>query len=889
MGIISTMVGSAPLRSGPLVHRSRLHDLLDAVDRSRVTLVHAPAGYGKTTILRAWADELRLRGRPVLWLAARGGLERVEDFRSCLWLAATRSGLDWPASLRDGSLDDLLVRLIGDGDRRPVLILDDAHLLSAETQGLVERVIGTMRDAMTTIVAARGRNKVPLARLRSLGMLVELGERDLRFTPDEVAAWAAAHGGVGTAEEASLLARTDGWAAGLVMAQRLADVEEAERWTRLARDVGDYFEEEVLAGIDPAIGAFLTDTAILDSLTPASCQAVTGREDSRRLLAYIEAAGLFLVLADIDAGRYVLHPLFRQLLLRRLTEEMPAHAAELRRRAGRYFMSIQESLPAIAHAQASGDLDFLADCLDAMAETATYAGHLLQLDSIAGVLSWPQLEGRPSLLLLLAWRRIRGLAFTPAQKMIDAASACIEAQGQAGILAPHQVAHLRRLVEHRTIILAAARDDMAAVEARAQVLLAELGDDYPYLSCTMLAQLMAARRELYHFRDILKLEAETRRALELPGVRFASIALKSSVAPTFMVQGKVEAARALLREALEIAEGFAGKGSPLAALPALPLAELLYDCGDLTGADDLVKRYLGVARQLGFLDQLAAGYLVRARLLAARGQIDAALTALEGAHLVAIECGLDRLRAYVVAEQVRLLLRDGQPQKATAAFEAGDLSLDDEPLPTMNPTRRQESVAIAWLRLEIHGHRLVRARKVAKRWSVFVRRAGALRSAVAFELLLAHIALLDGDRQEARRAVREAVTLAAPAGWTRIFLDEGEAVGTLLVDAYGHGPVMDTPVDRFAARLAASFTGIIPFLDVDEEEMGDSQPSSRLSPRELEVLGMVGAGLRNKEIGSRLGLTEGTVKWYMQQVYDKLGVRRRPQTVIKARQLGLMV
>ena len=137
--------------------------------------------------------------------------------------------------------------------------------------------------------------------------------------------------------------------------------------------------------------------------------------------------------------------------------------------------------------------------------------------------------------------------------------------------------------------------------------------------------------------------------------------------------------------------------------------------------------------------------------------------------------------------------------------------------------------------------------------------------------------------------MREAVTLAAPAGWTRIFLDEGEAVGTLLVDAYGHGPVMDTPIDRFAAKLASSFTGIIPFLDVDEEEMGDSQPSSRLSPRELEVLGMVGAGLRNKEIGNRLGLTEGTVKWYMQQVYDKLGVRRRPQTVIKARQLGLMV
>ena len=422
-----------------------------------------------------------------------------------------------------------------------------------------------------------------------------------------------------------------------------------------------------------------------------------------------------------------------------------------------------------------------------------------------------------------------------------------------------------------------------SVERRAEVLLAEFGDSEPYLSCTLLAQLMSARRELYHFQDIIKLEAEARHALARPGSDFASIALKSSVAPTLMAQGKTDAAEAMLTEALTMAVSIQGPGSGLAALPGLPLAELHYDRGDLDTARTLIDAHLASARQWGFVDQLAAGHIVNARLLAVGGDLTAALKALDEAQLIAIECGLDRLRAYVVGEQVRMLVRSGQPKKAEAAFHAGGFEPDGEPYPRINPTRQHESVAIAWLRLEMQANRLVRARKVAKRWSEFVRRTGAIRSAVAFELLLAEIAVLGGNRSEARRAAREAVTLAAPSRWTRIFLDEGEAIGAVLAEAYADGPVLDSVPDQFAAQLVAAFRGS-PALE-PEEEYG---LGSKLVNRELDILRMVGGGLRNREIGNRLGLTEGTVKWYMQQIYDKLGVRRRPQAVMRARQLGIL-
>ena len=256
-----------------------------------------------------------------------------------------------------------------------------------------------------------------------------------------------------------------------------------------------------------------------------------------------------------------------------------------------------------------------------------------------------------------------------------------------------------------------------------------------------------------------------------------------------------------------------------------------------------------------------------------------------GISISVTSADLDRLRALVISEQIRMLVKLGQLEQAEHLFWSSDLKFEGEPVPTLNPTRLNEWMATAWLRLEMHRFRLVRSRKIGKRWLAFVRKCGATRSAVTFELLLAEIAVLSGNRSEARRSVRAAVELAEPGGWIRPFIDEGEAIGALLIEAYGSGPVLDTPVDKFAARLVSVLKGKPQFEEVEDEDYG---LGSGLSLREVEILTLVSGGLRNREIGDRLGLTEGTVKWYMQQIYDKLGVRRRPQAVIRARQFGIL-
>ncbi len=891
MGVVPTAI-IPPRHMNIKIVRQRLVELADAVDASRVTTICAPAGYGKTTAALQWTEEMARRGRPVLWLAARAGIGNLVDFTAALKAAAAAAGLPWSKLPADAAPTELLAAMTSPDNARPALVIDDAQLLPADVLNFVTQIVASARDALTTIIVSRSQFSIPIARLRSLGYLVEVGPRDLRFTLGETSDFLGRNGKglVDATQLQRLVDETHGWPAGIVMASSVRRSEwdtkgdATPRSYGLRREFETYFEEEVMSQQPLAIRDFLVATAVLAEMTPSACAAVTRNEDSRRMLEANEQAGLFIEATDDDRSSFCYHPLFRDMILRRLNDRDPARGSELQRRASRFFAAAGNAVLAIEHAARSADQDFLADQLEALAEDLTYTGFLYRVDELASALPCAMLETRPRVALALAWRRIRSLAFNSAEGLIEMAQArlaVLEAEGEAGD--EYFARHLARMIEHRRIMLHAARDEMPKVERRAEALLAEFGDDQPYLSCSLLAQLMSARRELYHFHDMLRLEAETRRALARPGSHFASIALKSSVAPTLMVQGHLDTARQMLGEALSLAQSIEGPGSGLASLPALPLAELHYDCGELPEARALVDAHLALSRQWGFVDQLSAGHIVNARLLAVGGDLPGALKALDEAQIVAIECGLDRLRAYVVGEQVRMLVRSGEPKRAQEAFRAGGFEPEGEPYPTLNPTRQHESVAIAWLRLEMQDHRLVRARKVAKRWSEFVRRNGAIRSAVAFELLLAEIAVLAGDRSAARRAVREAVTLAAPAGWTRIFLDEGDAIGSLLTEAYSEGPSLESAPDQFAARLVAAFNGAPTLEPEDEYGLG-----SKLVNRELDILRMVGGGLRNREVGNRLGLTEGTVKWYMQQIYDKLGVRRRPQAVMRARQLGIL-
>ncbi len=892
MGVVPTTI-VPPRAAHRYVKRAIIEELAETVGAARIATVNSPAGFGKTTAMLRWAEILGATGRPIIWIAARAGIDSLETFLDALKSASVSAGLMPDQGLGDGSPRSWLANMSAHSGPRPVLCIDDAQLLSPEIHEFIEQMIASARDGLTTIVASRGESGINLARMRALGYLVEIRVRHLCFDNDEATRLITQEsvGQIPVDEIQKMVADTQGWATGLVLAVGAWQLDHAEGHppeggtTGLRNEFASYFHEEVLDGLPQNIRDFIVNTSILDELTPSGCAAVVQSENARIILEDVFHRGLFLTEIDRERSRYRYYTLFREMVYGRLMMRAPERAAELHRRASRFFGESGDFQNALYHAEKSGDQTFLAQQLDLLAEQMTYSGLLYRVDEMASELPWDLLQDCPSLLLAMSWRRSRRLAFKSAEHLIVAAEAAIESATQCASLDDYEARQMEFRVRHRKIMLEAARDNMPFVERESELLLEDLGDDHPYLSCTLIAQLLSARRELYHFHDMLKLEAELRKALGRPGSDFASIALKSSVAPTLVAQGKTQMARQYLTEAHNLAIEIEGENSGIAALPGLPLAELHYECGELTEAARLVEDYLPSIRQWGFVDQLASGYLVRSRLAAAEGDMASALSGLEEAQIVAIECGLDRLRALILSEQVRMLVKSGKLDQAEQLFHSSDLTVEGEPVPTLNPTRLNEWMAIAWLRLEMQRFRLVRSRKIAKRWLEFVRRRGAIRSAVSFELLLAEIAVLAGNRSEARRSVRAAVELAEPGGWIRPFIDEGEAISSLLVESYADGPSLDTPVDRFAAELVSVLRGTPKMSGDDEEEFG---LGSSLSVREVEILTMVSGGLRNREIGDRLGLTEGTVKWYMQQIYDKLGVRRRPQAVIRARQMGIL-
>ncbi len=874
--------------------RPNLEAKIDAVDRSRVTTVFAPAGFGKTMAVLQWSSALEQRGRPIMWLASRAGIASYDLFVAALRAACAANGLDWRCDAGESLVASAtsFAAMIASCPARPVLVIDDAQVMPPEVFDFVYGVVSGARDAMTTIIVSRSLNTIPIGRLRAQGYLFEVGWADLRFSIEEATELTSRVGSVPLSadEIAVMVADTQGWPAGITMTRLIQDREMRDgearfiRPTGLRREFESYFSEEVMSREPDDVRNFLASTIILEELTPDICAALTGDDNSRSMLERVEESGLFLRAIDLDCSSYRYHSLFREMVLRRLIDRDPARAAELHRRASRHFAANGKHLEAVEHARLSGDTAFLADILDQLADPLTYGGHLELIDTLVAGLSTSVFVGRPRLALAIAWRRIRSLAFEAAETLIGIARAELLRRKEEGHES-NDLQWLERAIEHRDLMLAAGRDDMRAIDSRAGTLLRKFGDDEPYLSCTLLAQLMASRRELYHFSDILRLEAEARRALARPGSEFAAIALKTSIAPTLAAQGKADVAQAMLEETLAYASKLGKPG--VAALPSLPLAEILYDRGECARARALVEEHLPAAREWGFVDQIVAGHLVKARLLFNEGDLAGAEKVLKELQVLAIECGLDRMRASAVSEQVHMLIRSGEAKQARELMESSDLWPSEEPYPTLNPSRYQESIATAVIRIEMHGHRLLPARKIAKRWSEFVRRNGAVRSGVTFELLIAEIAILSGDRSEARRAVREAVTLAAPSGWTQIFLDEGEAIKAILQEAYGQGPLVDSVPDRFGRQLVASMPTAIE-IEQDDEATTEFGLSGRLMNREIDILRMVGGGLRNREIGDRLGLTEGTVKWYMQQIYDKLGVRRRPQAVTRARQLGVL-
>lgn len=888
-----------------IVSRLRLSRHLGEVVNRRLTVVQAPAGFGKSTLLQQWQSVLGHSGH----VTARLSLNRhVSDIMGHILSALSEAHPILTERLNEISAPDgflttdrelaIAVDCLAVIPNQVILLIDDLHFLAKEEVRVLERFIERMPANAHMTVATRETPALPLGRLRAHGELFEVSMNELRFTVDETRQFLTPEQKeeLSDGDIHSLVARTEGWAAGLrlaslAMSRGSAGAKLIASFSGSRSVVADFFSEDVFGSQPKDVQDFLLQTCLLERFSPDLCNAVTGRTNSREMLNRIEVSGLFLVRLDDDSVWFRYHGLFGGFLARRL-EDLDAPAVRrIHLAASRWFYENNYIIEALDHAVLASDQHWLAEILEETCEELVYRGKLTFVVGLAEGIDRSIRYSYPRIMLAVAWLRIRNLQIDDARFALDVAANKIAELENAGQSAD-QIGALRFMLSHREMMYAAAIDDFVTAEELAATLMRQPDELKPYITCNLHGQTIRAQREQFKFQQFERHEARARSVLEKSNYKFAYVAQQAIVGITLFQMCRNDAAQRALEHGMGQAIDFAGENSGLAALPALPLAVVHYERNDLDRVSELLRNYLPVAREFGFSDELMAGYLLVPRLKFARGDESGAFTALETARSLGHEIGLDRIVVHADAEKVRLLLQTGHVEHAAEVARLAEVTAKGRTLsPQINSTMTDEVIARSWVRLAMHQGDLAEALQLVQRWKQFCFHRNATRHLIGWNLLQAQALMMTGDSRAALRSLREALVAAAEGTNRRIFLDEGQRVRDLLTEAYGSGPMTKQPADLLAYELLNLFESRSRSRECDavpsdtDEEVGID---GKMTGREIEILTCVASGLRNKEIGGRLGLTEGSVKWYMQRIYDKVGTRRRSLAVERARQFGFL-
>jgi len=907
VGIVRTKLGP-PIDSNSLIERPRLLKRLEEAERSRLTVVLAPAGYGKSSLLSQWYRMLRSSGRACGWLTVDSSDGDTAGLLMYVAAALFDAGVSFETRLdhilrtdvfaSSEHLTNVIIEALERSGRTVYLFIDDTHLLAPESINTLARLIDMAPPTVCFITASRSLPDLHLARARARGQLCEVQAEDLKFTVEEMRNFIE-RSDSSMLDEHDVIAlqrRTEGWIAGIKLAtlalrRGTAHKEVLASFSGSNRSVSDFFAEEVFASQPQGVREFLLKTSILDRFCPALCEAVTGQSDARRMLYAIEEKGLFLLQLDQERNWHRYHHLFASFLQRRQAEYDPQAHQELHLRASQWFWETGAPVDAIQHALAAGSPQRAADLLERRCHELTYVGKVRLVSKFAAQIPEYVLHRYPGVLLTLAWRLTRALRFEEATDLIRIASLRLQEIEASGETPPSELRRLRYLLLHREMVLTAAHDDMVEVERRCQHLLDEYPEEqHPYLKGTIYGHLLAARRDQYKLADLDRLSATAQGILKRSVYCFAAVGLQAGIGPCLFAAGKTAAAREALEQGRDEGVRYSGAGSSATAVCSLPLAEVAYENNELDLARKLIDEAMSSAREFGFVDQLLSAFLIQARLSYAHRDLDSALRTLDEGMTIAVERNLQRLRFALVSERVRLLIENGRHDEALQhALAHGIDTAQRAPLPGDNFTTTEEHRAVTWVRLAQTSDRLFEATAAARQWRAFCNARGAIRSLIRWNILLARIHFTSGNKLAAQRALREALTHGATSRTLRSFIDDGATVRAMLESIEPTEVRANHPADTFAAELLNAFNGPASRATAAPAELNNEEGLyGRFNQREREILALVGSGLRNREIAERLGMTEGTIKWYLQQVYDKIGTRRRAHAVERARQFGLI-
>jgi LuxR family maltose regulon positive regulatory protein len=935
--LLKTKLYVPPVRT-ELVPRPRLIERLNAGLNRRLTLISAPAGFGKTTLLSTWLHHLQDRqaGAPAppppspsapqlprspaqaAWLSLDEDDNDPARFLTYL-IAALRTAQSDP-SARSGqavgeaalamlqspqppAAEAVLTALINDvaalpgpsdrsGDTPPpsryLLILDDYHLISEPRihEGiafLLEHGPHNLHLAIST----RADPPLPIFRLRARGQLSELRSTDLRFTADETATFLNAVMSLNLAPEdvEALEARTEGWVVGLQLAA-LSLQGRADARAFIAAFGGshhyvlEYLTQEVVRRQTEPVRRFLMETSILDHLCGPLCDALTGDSDGQVTLADLQRRNLFIVPLDDEHRWYRYHHLFADLLGNLLSEDLPPERIrELHRRASDWHERSGDVDHAIKHALQARELERAASLIARAAQTLIAHGRLTALIGWIEALPEDLLRGRPRLRLYQGWALHLSGQTEAGEQILQDTRVALQTEASS----PESEALRGQLAALLTGI-ATLREDTAAVIQEAREALACLPDE----DRISRARVYMALGTAYAYEDRADDAARTWRrardlALEAGNAFLATAAIEMLAGTQIYQQGRLRAAAESLRRVLDLGTAEDGTRLPFTGTAHALLAEIYLEWNDLEAAAGTLDQGIKLLRKGGIRYSLIHTFCAKARLERAVGNAEGALQALQTAEQALGARTMWHMVLQLASCQVRVRLWLGDVE-AAARWAEGDPAVIRREMPGTLPLYLRGVGRISLTRVQLARGETEQALATLEGLADEAEAGGRLAQAIETCLLEALAWQAQGVSAAALSSLERALAWAEPEGYVQLFVETGESGAALLHQAASRG-VCQEYVKRLLAALEPSHHGRAAGIPSHPHPPTLTEP---LTPRELEILTLIRDGYTNRQIAETLFVTLNTVKKHTSNIYGKLGVNSRTQAVARARALGLL-